>query len=361
LRRLASALLVAALAIASCEFACFVWLNFVSHSFLRPNYARGPAEFTGSWLREVDPWGAWHLPNASSRQHKACFSVALQSNSVGARDRERELAGNPHRTIVLGDSFGEGLGVEAAERVSDLLEQRLKREFLNFAAQYDLGPLQYQIIYDKLASRFSHDQVLILFLPDNDFTDNDLEFWRRYRLDFSRRYRPYYQPTADGYVPHYPVPNPKDAGANSPPPGLLARLGDTIIENSWSVAAYRDQHYAHSRQPNYSGYFDFSDDQLKAVLWSFAQIKKLAGERNVTIALIPRRGDFARVAAEGKNRLGDIMKRFGAENGIDIVDLLPLMPAIEPKTDQYFLPCDGHWSALGNRIAAEILATKLHF
>jgi hypothetical protein len=49
------------------------------------------------------------------------------------------------------------------------------------------------------------------------------------------------------------------------------------------------------------------------------------------------------------------MKRFGAENGIDIVDLLQLMPAVDPNTDQYFLTCDGHWSALGNRVAAEVL------
>ena len=360
MRRVASALLVAVLVLASVEFACFVWEEFISPTGWRPQYARRPSEFTEPWLTEVDPWGAWHLPNVTSHQHKACFLVTLQSNSVGARDRERDPAGSPHRTIVLGDSFNEGYGVEAAARVSDLLEQKLKREFLNFGTQADFGPLQYQIIYDKLASRFSHDQVLILFLPDNDFTDNDQDFWRRYRLDFMHRYRPYYQAAGDGYVPYYPVPNPKDAQAK-PAGGLLAAIGETILDNSWAVAAYHDEKYSHSRPANFSGYFDFSDARLKAVLWSFTQIKKLAGERNVTIVMIPRGGDFARVAAEGKNRLGDIMKRFGAETGIDIVDLLPLMPEIELKTDQYFLPCDGHWSALGDRVAAEVLAKALHY
>ncbi|HEV2185906.1 MAG TPA: hypothetical protein VGR70_01785 [Stellaceae bacterium] len=361
MRRLRSALLVVALVIASAEFACFLWEDLVSRSGWRPHYAQGSVDMTAPWLTEDQPWGAWHHPNVISHQQKACFSVSLRSNSFGARDRERDLDGSPHRTIVLGDSFVEGLGVEAAERVSDLLELRLKREFLNFGAQYDFGPLQYQIIYDRLASRFSHDQVLILFLPDNDFTDNDLEWWRRYRLDFNRRYRPYYQAVGDGYAPYYPVPNPKDAAAHAAPPGLLATIGDTIIENSWIVAAYRDASFSHSRPAHYSGYFDFTDAQLKAVLWSFVQIKKLAGERNVTIAIIPRRSDFARVAAEGNNRLGDIMKRFGAENGIDIVDLLPLMPAIEPDTEKLFLPCDGHWSALGNRVAADVLEKALHF
>lgn len=359
MRRLGSALLVAVLVVASCEFACFVWLNFIDRSGWHPRYATGPASISGNWFTEDDPWGAWHVKNAAVRFQKPCFSVALNSNSAGARDREREPGGDPHRTIVLGDSFAEGWGVEAPERASDLLEARLGRAFLNFGAADDFGPLQEQILYEKLASRFAHDQVLILFLPDNDFTDNDQNFWRRYRPDFSRRYRPYYQAANAGYVPYYPMPNPKDR----PPParGFIAGLSETILDNSWAVAAARSIYFSGSRSRNYSGYFNFGDDQLKAVLWSFAQIKKLAAERNVTIVIIPRRGDFSRVAAEGSNRLGDIMKQFGAEHGIDIVDLLPLMPAIEPNTEQYFLSCDGHWSPLGNRVAADVLATKLHF
>jgi hypothetical protein len=360
LRRLAAASLVVVLSVASCEFACFVWVDLIAHRGWHPRYAQGPGEFDAPWLTEDEPWGAWHLPNASSRQHKACFSVALQSNSAGMRDRERVLDGGPHRTIVLGDSFAEGLGVEANERVSDLLAQKSGREFLNFGAQYDMGPLQYQILYDQLASRFTHDRVLILFLPDNDFTDNDLDFWQRDRPDFSDRYRPYYQASGRGYIPYYPVRDPKST-LGVPPQGLLARVSKTVQENSWTVAAYRAIRLDNSRPSHYSGYFDFSDAQLKAVLWSFAQIKKLAADRNVTIAIIPRRGDFARVAAEGQNRLGDIMKKFGAENGIDIVDLLAPMQAIRPDTATLFLPCDGHWSALGNRVAADVLEKALHF
>ena len=361
MRRLASALLVVVLMAAACEFAAFVWGNFIHHIGWRPRYALGQAARSEHWLTEVEPWGAWHLANATSRQVRDCYSVSLRSNSFGARDNEREVDGSPHRTIVLGDSFVEGVGVEADQRVSDLLQQARKREFLNFGTQYDFGPLQYQIIYEKLASRFSHDQVLILFLPDNDFTDNDLDYWRGGRPDFDRRYRPYYQAADGGYIPYYPMPDPKLTTVKTEEPSLVERILDIVAENSWTVAAYRSIRFVAARPPGYSGYFDFSDAELKAVLWSFAQIKKLAGERNVTIAIIPRRGDFTRVAAEGKNRLGDIMKKFGAENGIDIIDLLAPMQATQPNTDKLFLPCDEHWSALGNRVAADVLAAKLHF
>jgi len=37
------------------------------------------------------------------------------------------------------------------------------------------------------------------------------------------------------------------------------------------------------------------------------------------------------------------------------------MQAIEPNTEKLFLSCDGHWSPLGHRVAAEVLAKVLHY
>lgn len=360
MRRLASTLLLAVLLTISCEFAAFVWLHYVAKAGWHPRYVPSPAAYAAPWLTENEPWGAWHVANTESRHEGKCYSVALRSNSAGARDRERAVDGDPHRTIVLGDSMTEGFGVEAGERVSDRLEARLGREFLNFGVTNDFGPLQEQILYQQLASRYAHDQVLILFLPDNDFTDNDRDYWQLYRPDYGRRYRPYYQAAASGgYVPYYPVARPGEGQAGPAAGGLLAGIGAVVEDNSWALAAYRHVRVMRSRPARYSGYFNFTDDELRAVLWSFAQIKELAGGRDVTIVMIPRRGDFGRVAAAGENPLGGIMQRFGAEHGIEVVDLLPLMPAIEPAIERYFLPCDGHWSPRGNAIAAEALAAAL--
>jgi len=363
LRRLAAASLVVVLSVASCEFACFVWVDLIAHRGWHPRYAQGPGEFDAPWLTEDEPWGAWHFPNASSRQHKACFSVALQSNSAGMRDRERVLDGGPHRTIVLGDSFAEGLGVEANERVSDLLAQKSGREFLNFGAEYDMGPLQYQILYDQLASRFTHDQVLILFLPDNDFTDNDADYWRRTRPDFYERHRPYYQAAEpDGYRAFYPVPKPPDGYRDwfsVPPVGLRAQSANFMRRNSWSVTLYRYLSLQGYHRGDYSGYLDYTEDQLKAVQWSLTKIKELAGDRRVTVAVIPRLRDFQRVAASGDHRLSEALDRFGQAHGIEVVDLMQLMPVVEPRTETYYLPCEGHWSAAGNRIAADALAAAI--
>jgi lysophospholipase L1-like esterase len=341
----------------SFEVCSFVYLHYIVGFAWTPEYL-SPASSAGPrWLTEDRPWGTWHVANQVSRQKSRCFSVALRSNSYGARDRERAMVGDPHRTIVLGDSFAEGWGVESYQRMSDLLEARFKREFLNFGAENDFGPLQYQILYEQLASHFSHDQVLIMFLPDNDFTDNDSSYWATFRADYDERYRPYYQILTDGtYRPLYPIPAPADeldgTVKATNPVGWLRR-------NVWSSMMFRYIRARLGRSANYSGYFDFTSGQLKAVLWSFAKIKELAGDRRVTIAVIPRLNEFSRVGKSDESPLIEALTQFGHEHNIEIVDLLKLMPPLQADIKRYYLSCDGHWSAEGNAVAAAAIAATL--
>src|ERR1700722_11459973 len=333
------ALLLVSLAI-SCEVGSFVVLHYVLGIGWLPEYAQGRSPQGPGWLTEREAWGAWHAPNRDDRQQSRCFSVSLDSNSYGARDRERAVDGDPHRTVVLGDSFAEGWGVEADQRLSDLLEARYHREFLNFGVENDVGPLQYQILYERLASKFSHDRVLILFLPDNDFTDNDADYWRRFRPDFPERYRPYYQAAGAGeYWAFYPAPKPAEGYADlhsMPPAGWGAWAAAWPRRNLWSLAMRRYLGLQFYRMGTYSGYLDYTAEQLNAVLWSFARIKQLAGDRP---------GDFKRVAATGDHRLIEALDRFGREHGVEIVDLMQWMPTVEPYAEAYYLPCDGHWNA----------------
>jgi hypothetical protein len=341
-------------------------LRYITGESWRPAYLRPPANALAEpgWLTEREPWGAWHSANHDDRQEGRCFSVALHSNFYGARDRERTVDGDPRRTVVLGDSFAEGWGVETDERLSDLLEARDHREYLNFGIENAVGPLQYQILYERLAAKFAHDRVLVMFLPDNDFTDNDADFWRRLRPDFDRRYRPYYEAVgADDYRPFYPVPQPPDGFPDYPsvpPADWHAAFARWPKDNLWSAAMYRlirARFFAH--WGTYSGYLDYTPDELRAVLWSFAKIKSLAGDRPVTIAVIPRLADFWRVAETGDHRLIETLRRFGREHDIAIVDLMQEMPKIEPQVEAYYLPCDGHWSVTGNRVAAEALTAAM--
>lgn len=340
----------------------FLYLHYFIHSGWLPDYLRAFAAPGPVYLTEHEPWGAWRASEAATQQVSACFSVALRSNWFGMRDREREVAGDPHRTVVLGDSFAEGWGVEQDQRLTDLLQARLGREFLNFGIENDVGPLQYQILYNRLASRFAHDQVLIMFLPDNDFTDNDASFWRRYRPDFYERYRPYYEADGNGdYRPYYPTTKPGEAAlAADQAQDWLVHGFIAFRRNSWAAGAFRYLRMRFSKSGSYSGYLDFSDDEMRAVLWSFHQIKEMAGKRQVTILVMPRLNDFRRVDPSGDSPLMRAFTAFGRQNDVKIVDLLPLMPRLDARIDRYFLPCDGHWSADGNRIAADALLSAMH-
>lgn len=170
-------------------FAAVYSLSGLSPTRHIPPYALGGDAAVlplGEWRTEFEDWGAWHQPDSRTRHIKACFDAGYRSNAVGARDQPRSLAAASHpRYVVLGDSFVEGWGVGGGERFSDALEAATGKEFLNFGGAINFGPLQYEILYRQLASRFEHDAVLVFLLPDNDFIDNDPAYWKN-----SSRYRP---------------------------------------------------------------------------------------------------------------------------------------------------------------------------
>ena len=58
-----------------------------------------------------------------------------------------------------------------------LIEEWLGVPVLNFGASGNFGPLQELLIYEEF-KHLPHQGLIIYVLPDNDFTDNDLEVWR---------------------------------------------------------------------------------------------------------------------------------------------------------------------------------------
>lgn len=299
------------------------------------------------WRTQGEAWGAWHKAGSQTRHMKSCFNAIYQANSHGARDKERKPASSGHpRYIVLGDSFVEGVGVNAEQRLTDLLEARTGKEFLNFGA-VDFGPLQYETLYQNLASRFEHDGVLILLLPDNDFTDNDARIWSG-----SRRYRPVYGPDGSAvYPPRIDQPQAQK--------GEFSRSLWTYF---WTYGAVTDLRHAlaarklrpQQEQNQYSGYRDATPAQIGNVLGSLERIRRLAQDKPLYVATIPRPNDIAAHAKNPALPVTEALRRFGKEKGVHVVDLLPAIAAA-PDQASLYLPCDGHWSEQGNRLAADTL------
>lgn len=334
----------------------------------RPSYLSGATDTEQQWMTEHNPWGAWHKPQGRGYKELRCFGVELIANSYGARDKERSKSSEASRVVVLGDSFVEGFGVEAAQRFTDQLESQTGRPFLNFGSSGDFGPLQYSLVYEQLAAQFDHDQVLVAILPDNDFTDNDPNHWQAVSEGaYLKRYRPYWRKTAEseGFEHFYTVERPDYALSfadyrDHAKAGISVK--DRIQRSTWFYGVYRELRYytrgSSLTAGTYSGYFDYTAEQLAATFFYLKKIKAAAQGRPVAFFTIPRLADLQRLRTDNSPLVTE-MTNFAAENGFSYVDLAAGMLASTEQVTDLFLPCDGHWSAYGHAEAMRILKIEV--
>ncbi len=317
-----------------------------------------------SFYRDENPaFGVWHPSQASYRAVNDCYDVVYTSNSFGARDVARSLSSAGPRSVVLGDSFVEGVGVELGRRMTDLLEAQSGIEHLNFGTAGNFSSTQQWKLYETLASRFDHGWVLLFAFPNNDFLENDPErFWQR------DRYRPYLRRIDAGFEVYFPVDFEE----------ARRRARDQLWWNRWHNAfyVYRLVAFLDSQvrariaqgatgRHGYNGYEQFDDEDLERLLYGYRQIRDLAGGRELWIFTVPRWNDLLYFRDEGyPERLPRELTAFARrEPGVHYVDLMPGFVADAEREGRdfgdYFLPCDGHWSELGNRVAAEIVLQAL--
>jgi hypothetical protein len=329
------------------ELASIIIVNFSKWPSSKPSYH---VNYNSFWADINPAFGVWHRSDSHFIHKEGCFTVQYDTNSYGARDVERSLHSSAPRTIVLGDSFVEGLGIPADERLTEILEKDTGREHLNFGTGGNFGPLQYALLYKTMASSFDHNLVLVGVLPDNDFRDMSLDYWKS--IGAGNRFRPYY--AADFsilYAGHFQA-NAGEGFWDHVEAVLRAYLA------SYHVGQFLySQFYWRNASP-YSGYNDYDDVDLARLKHALEDIKTTADAHGaqLQVFLIPRANDFQRLQQAGTNRLGPVMETWGRESGIPVKDLLPAMDALA-KNDymSYFLKCDGHWSARGDAVAAEVL------
>lgn len=326
------------------ELASIVLVHLKKWPSARPTYHLTNYKF---WTDTNPDFGIWHRPSGHFLHQEGCFSLQLSTNSYGARDVERSLRANRPRTVVLGDSIVEGFGVSDDQRLTNLLEKRTGREHLNFGSGGGFSPLQYALVYRTLASDFDHDRVVVGVLPDNDFREMDKNWLE---LAYPGQYRPYYKDDLSiGYLGTY-----------------RARENDSWWERIKAVmraylASYHVGQYIAvtwlAPHRSYSGYNDFSDTDMKRLENALLDIKRTADTHHATMSvfLVPRPADFEH-AKKGSNRLGPVLEKWGRANGIPVKDLLPEMDTrTHGDFHKLILPCDTHWSAYGNALAADIL------
>ena len=329
------------------ELASLIYINVVKWPSSKPNYR---LNYNSFWTDINPTFGVWHRANGHYFHKGGCYNVEYTTNSYGARDVERSVHSSRSRTIVLGDSFVEGMGLPTEDRLSNILEKDTGREHLNFGTGGDFGPLQYALLYKTMAAEFDHDLVIVGVLPDNDFHDMSLAYWKAHGK--GSRYRPYYADDLSVIYQGHFNPHEGEGFWNRVEAVLRAYLA------SYHVGQYiYSRFYWRLRSP-YSGYNDYTDVDLIRLEKALTDIRSTADAHHAKLAvfLIPTANDFTRLHEAHMNRLGPALETWGKRVGVPVKDLLPDMEARSGGDYRsYFLSCDGHWSAHGSAVAANIL------
>ncbi|MFC1673958.1 hypothetical protein ACFL12_07405 [Pseudomonadota bacterium] len=326
------------------------------------------------WADLNADFGVWHAPNTSDVHQSRCFRASYRTNAFGMRDPERTLQSDKPRTLVLGDSFVEGFGLERGQRTTDLLEQRTGIEHLNYGTSGSFGTVQEMLLYKTLASNFDHDRVVWTVLPNNDFDDNSPEFGR---TAFADRYRPYaVSDGAGGYAIEYWQQDKLNAWGRSDKEMRKQRLrafrhlltnfsyAANVVRYMERLTSYRmaqDKPLAGAQASGQSGYWDYREDDLVRLFWSIEEGLKIAGSRPVDIVLIPVEGDLERLAREGAPApLSQSFSAFAARHDqVRVLDLLPVF-AGQQDAQRLYHDCDGHWSPEGAAFVADTLRPWLY-
>lgn len=357
------------------ELISFIGIKTVFTQAKLPQFFTDPKDtlvfpFAYADLREE--WGVWHFDHEVKVPY-GCLNLHYNPNSVGAYDIDRkEISSDSNRCIVLGDSFMEGFGVSFENRLSTLLEKATGKPMLNFACA-DMGSTQEYLVYKHLASKYTHNALVIGILPANDFLNDDIGFDSVQR---PIRYKPYWQGTYPKMSLHYYA---DDITKSQFTPEAFASYKSTskyklryLLENTtcWfnlfyffrqrTAAADFVKMKTHGKN-KYSGYYDYTKDDVARLQQSLLEIRKIATDKKVIITTIPVAEDFERLRKENSAPpLVNTLKEFCTVNNITYVDLLTTAPTeVLQHPGHYYFDCDIHWNDKGNRWGYEMLLPLL--
>lgn len=251
----------------------------------------------------------------------------VRTNSLGLRDRERQLQAAPGtvRLAVLGDSFTFGFGVEAEEAYPAVLERLLIEE---------IGP-RFEVLNFGVGGYSTRDELVVL----------------------AHKVRPF-KPrlVLVGYVLNDPEIDPvQPLSAYFAPVEWWQRFHLTRL----IARAANQRAVERAGGGNYTRYLHAEPRKWGSVVAAFARMHELAREDSFEVAVVifplipakswqsyPFRAVHEQVAAAAHG------KRFG------VIDLLPAFSA-HPPEEVSLNPEDRHPNRLGHEVAARAIFERI--
>lgn len=361
MRKLKNIFLVTLITYLLIELVCFVFVKtkFKAAHFPQFSFQYNYTSYDFPIAEINEHWGTWHYPGMYTEK-KQCFESVYNINSYGARDKERIQTGDTNRIVLLGDSFMEGYGLNVPYRFSDQLELLSKKEVMNFACGY-FTPAQEYLVYKHLAASFTHNTVIIGILPFNDLAEGDTSF---HEQDKFVHYQPYFQGDSNGYHLIYREDKLSKSTFNKAGYAAIQNTGKQRMNRFLKEFSfwYNIYQFVKINKPSvnkvskpYSGYYDFTGDQLNKLEFILRQLRKEASGKRILVLTLPVQNDFLRQKESGSSPLTNRLELFCRSNNMEYADLLKAFSEKVKQPSELYFTCDGHWNEKANSMAAEIV------
>lgn len=350
--------------------------------------------------------GLRFIESKSGLSQGSCFKARVSTNSHGWRSPETtwDKPNDVFRILVLGDSLMAALQVNDDETSSAVMEALLNRanlpkrvEVINLGVP-SFGTDQEYLALREYGKKYKPDYVVLAFYAQNDVGNNSIALRERDEVYV----KPYFS-MKDGVLKELPFPDPTPYWIEfvrrvGQPFRLYPWMRDNLLKIPFMhrflyevgiigiVPRDVSQKMQSQRYPgnwveqskvfrkDYTARWSAAWDITKALLGIARTKAKNLGARFLlvqiasTIEVMPN-AVLSQVLPEHLRAELDpdkpmvLLRDFAANEGIDFLSLVPTFRVRigqdEAAFRKYYLPCDGHWSAAGNRLAAETLAAYL--
>lgn len=319
-------------------------------------------------------FGTWHEPNSIYFHKNKCINAKYKFNSYGARDVERLLKGKD-RTILIGDSFVEGYGINFENTIGSILEKLTNKEFLNFGTSGHFGTTQYKLLYESLAKNFEHDKLVVFLTVDNDFEDDSYEFGKVYHKN---RYRPYLLKNNDNYKIIYFNEEKFNYTQKSKQFIVLNLLNNFTY--SYNLLRYFYQQLklkneiskynealktikSNNEKETDFYYNNFTKDSFDILSYNLLEINNLTKKNGIDFYLfsIGFKNEMKKYFTFNKKTKLEInLEKLANENNFKYVDLTSLIKKNYNKDiNNLFLSCNNHFNKFGNEILTNLILNNL--
>lgn len=309
----------------------------------------------------------WRLsPGWEGRHRHWDFDVVYKVNSQGFRGKP-VVRGRDDRVFFLGDSFTFGLGVNEGETFTDQLNSQFTTpgiEFSNFGIP-GYATDQQLLLLDRVLRYEPATLVWVVYLG-NDLLDN------RYPYPIQAEYgKPYFEleegklvarntpvPLGEKKEPYRGITLPAAIlGENGPLPHWRSRLNETQLGQRFNSLLGLDEVAVRVALDDSIS----ADVQLFMAMMRQAQALLASQGAKLHVVLMPGSGYFRAGSIPGiyQTRLEELLENELVLAGYPSTSLGKALGQVELEGVQpLFYPNDGHLTAYGHKVVAEILSRE---